>query len=1117
MQRSRRRRSATVVSVMTIAALVLAVPAQAAGPDPSKFTATAISPTASDTAPKSASGRLATSDATLLTRTDDAPVHVMVKLDYDATASYAGDVSGLAATSPSVTGKKLTGSSAPEVAYEGYTKGIDDTFRSSVAASIPAATVGQSLQRVYGGVAMTLPANQASKLTGLPGVAAVMTDELRQIDTDSSTTFIGAPTIWSQVGGQATAGKGVIFGDLDTGVWPEHPSFADNPALGDAPPRADGAARICNYGDNPLTPATDVFVCNHKLIGGQPFLETYNSLQDDQVYPDSARDSGGHGTHTTSTAAGGIVESAPIFGIDHGPISGVAPGAFVIEYKVCGVQGCFQSDSAAAVAQAILDGVNVINFSIGGGTAPFSDVVELAFLDAYNAGVLTAASAGNEGPGPSTAGHLSPWVLTVAASTQTRAFESTLTVTDGAASATFVGSSVTRGLTAATPIVLAQNIAGYDALCSTPLPVGAATGKLVACRRGVVGRIEKGSNVRQGGAAGMILYNLPLADTETDNHFLPTVHLADGTDFLAFLAAHPGATGSFPDGAKAVGKGDVMAAFSSRGPGGQFLKPDITAPGVQILAGNTPTPDEPLAAGPDGEYFQAIAGTSMSSPHIAGSAILLKAEHPTWSPGAIKSALMTTATTKVVKEDLVTPADPFDFGAGRVDLTKAGDTPVVFDETALRMLALGTDPILALNLNTPSINVPTMPGIVSVKRTATNVTDKTYEFRASTVSPAGSRISISPTRGKIRPGQSVTFEIRISSSAPDGQYFGQVNLESYGNPSLHLPVAFMNQQGDVSLTQTCAATTVKVGQKTTCTVTAANESFADTTVRLQSRVDNRLRITAATGAARDRGGRRATVDATVLAGKSDAVPAISAIDPAQTPGGGYLDLAGFDITPNAIGDEEALNFDVPAFVFGGQTYTRIGVVSNGYVVVGGAGGSQDIACCPPQKLPDPTRPNNVLAPYWSDLDGTGHPGVSVTTLTDGTNTWLVIQWNVGMFGVPSAAGGDRNMQVWIGLNGTEDVTYQLDTNAIAPPVPASAGLTIGAENGSGTGGAQLPGAPTVSSYLITTTPGQPGGSVTYTLTVRGSHRGLGQLTTSMRSDIVPGITRVATSITVTRK
>ena len=152
------------------------------------------------------------------------------------------------------------------------------------------------------------------------------------------------------------------------------------------------------------------------------------------------------------------------------------------------------------------------------------------------------------------------------------------------------------------------------------------------------------------------------------------------------MTSHDGVTGAFAAGEPRDGQGDVMAAFSSRGPGGLFVKPDITAPGVQILAGASPTPlspPNPVDGGsPPGEFFQAIAGTSMSSPHIAGSAILLRALHPDWTPGQIKSAMMTTATTDVVKEDLVTPADPLDMGAGRVDLNVAGSAALTFDETA---------------------------------------------------------------------------------------------------------------------------------------------------------------------------------------------------------------------------------------------------------------------------------------------------------------------------------------------------------------------------------------------------------------------------------------------------
>ena len=1114
--RSQRRRAIRYV-VVALVTSTIALPSttgvEAGIKSASSFTATALSPESTMTVAKSSSGRLAQTDPSLLDRTDATPINVVVKLDYDATASYKGDIAGLAATSPSVTGTKLTGKSGAEQAYESYTSGLDNSFRSELASAVPSAQAGNSLQRVYGGVAVRLPANQVSKLLSIGGVAAVQTDQLQHVDTIESPEFIGAPTVWAQTGGQSLSGQGVIFADLDTGIWPEHPMLADNAGLGSPPPTASGVARPCNFGDNPLTPAVDPFVCNHKVIGGRPFLATYGAVLGfaDEVFPTSARDSNGHGTHTTTTAAGDPVTSAPIFGVERGPVSGVAPGAWVLEYKVCGLQGCFGSDSAAAVAQAIVDGANVINFSISGGAQPYSDAVELAFLDAYNAGILVAASAGNSGPGAGTTDHHGPWTLTVAASTQSRQFQSTLTVTgtDGV-SASFVGTSLTHGIDTATPIVLAQDIPGYNRDCLGELAPGTATGKIVACHR-TPGRIQKGVNVLAGGAVGMILYNQPLADTESDNHFLPAVHLADGTDFLNFLAAHGGGVGTFTEGVKAEGQGDVMAAFSSRGPGGQFLKPDITAPGVQVLAGNTPIPDE-VAGGAPNQYYQAIAGTSMSSPHIAGSALLMKALHPTWGPGKIKSALMTTANTNVVKEDLVTPADPFDFGAGRVDLTKAGSAAIVFEDTAQRMFDLGQNGVTALDLNLASIDVPTMPGTVTVHRTATNVTNSSYNFTVSTTAPAGARIRVSPDHGRIRAGRSQTFDITITSNAPTGQYFGQINFDSSSSPGLHMPVAFFNQQGDVTLTQSCTPASVREGRTTTCSIVASNQSDGEATTSITSKVSERLQITGAVGATVNSRGNTAVAGPVVLAAPADGIPSIA--PSTTTPGGGYLDLGLFGVTPLAIGDEQNFNFNVAPYLFGGKSYTRIGIDSNGYINVGGATDGSDITFIP-QTLPDPARPNGVLAPYWTDLDGSGAPGVSVADLTDGVNDWIVVQWDTHVYGDVSAA-GSRRMQVWIGVNGTEDISYEYDANTIGVDAPLGYGLTVGAESIRGTQGAQITGPP-AGSYVVTSTPGTPGGSMAVTLTIRGRDRGNATLTSSMVTNVVAGATIMTTSIPVTRR
>jgi subtilisin family serine protease len=1054
---------------------------------------------------KSATGRLAKNDARLLRLTSSTPVHVVVKLDYDSLAAYRGGVPGFAATSPAATGRPLDPRSDSARRYTGYIGNVEATFLTALRARVPAATPGRSLQLVYGGVAVTLPGNRVADLLTLPGVAAVQADELAQPLTDASPAFIGAPTVYSQLGGSANSGKGVIVGVLDTGAWPEHPSYVDPGTLPAPPPTTDGNPRVCNFGDNPLTPASDPFVCNHKLISGQPFLATYNAVIGGEVYPDSARDSDGHGTHTSTTSAGGPVASANPLGIDRGAIHGIAPAAHVAVYKVCGAQGCFQSDTAAAVARAILDRVRVINFSISGGSDPYSDPVELSFLDAYAAGVLVSASAGNSGPDAGTTDHRGPWVTTVAASMQSRTFQSTVTLSGGGATATISGSSITSGVSSALPVVLASAAPYSNALCTAPAPAGLFTGKIVACQRGA-GRVMKGFNVLQGGAAGMLLYNPVLAETMTDNHWLPTVHLEqpEGAALLAFLAAHPGATARFTTGAKTTWQGDVMTSFSSRGPGGDFLKPDVTAPGLQILAGNSPTPDDP-SLGPPGNLFQAIAGTSMSAPHVTGSAALLFALHPDWTPGQVKSALETTGKTSVVKHDRVTPADPFDMGGGRIDLTKAGNPGLTFDETATNFAASAVAaPADRIDLNLPSVNAPTMPGAIATSRVAKNVSGRNLTYRVTTTSPAGTKITVSPSVFTLLPGRSARLAIVISArDAAPGQYFGRIDLDQLGGSrDPHLPVAFFKQQGVVTLDQSCAPTTIPLGSgRSTCTVTVQNNALQQAGVVAESHLDSNLRLTAVNGATQ-LGPRDVTATATLAARQPDA-PTIA---PGPTPAG-YIPLDAFGVAPIPIGDEQALNFTVPAFVFAGQTYNRLGVTSNGYSVAGGAAGA-DIAFNP-QTLPDPAPPNGVLAPFWTDLDGAGAPGVFAATLTDGLNDWVVVEWRLNLFGTTSG----RVFQQWIGVNGSEDITFTYDPGNLPAAPPATYGLTVGAENAEGSAGAQIAGPPTVD-LRVTSTPGAPGGSLTYSFELRGTDTGVGDVTTTMATPLVRGVTTEVDRITV---
>jgi subtilisin family serine protease len=1023
---------------------------------------------------------------------------VIVKLTAAPLATYEGGVPGLAATSPRVTGAdKVDLQSPASKQYLSYVDAQQDTFVANAKQAIPGARVTQKLDIVVGGVAMVVPEDQLVTLAKLPGVAAVYPDELLQLETDRTPQFIGAPTIWNNLGGQGSAGENVIVGVLDSGVWPEHPSFSDPDPLGKpypAPPPPISGTRQCEFsgGANP-GPA---FTCNNKLIGADRFMATYDALVG--LIPGeftTARDDNGHGTHTSSTSAGNRGVAASIFGVSRGTISGIAPRAHVIMYKVCGDQGCFGSDSAAAVQKAITDGVNVINFSISGGNNPYGDAVELAFLDAYNAGVFVAASAGNSGPTAETVAHRGPWVTTVAASTADRAFKNVVSVNGGAL--TINGISLTAGVNSPLPIVDAAAPPYSNALCASPAPAGTFTGKIVICKRGnPVGRVADGFNVLQGGAAGMILYNgsPDSTDQESDNHFLPVSHIqfADGQTLLAFLTAHPGATATISAGVAGTQPGDVMASFSSRGGPGQTLgvsKPDITAPGVQILAGHTPASVD-LATGPQGELFQAIAGTSMSSPHIAGSGALLKALHPTWTPGQIKSALMTTALTKVVKEDGSTPANAFDDGSGRVNLNVAGDPGLTFDVTGADYVAHQND-LWATNY--PSAYVPVFGGAATLTRVAHSVLPSSSKWKLKATTPSDVKIKLVPDKITVAANGNASFDIQIDArDVPVGQVrFSTVTLkqDGGGNRELHIPVTIVRKAPNVTVDKTCAPAVFPKNAGTDCTITITNTSLSAANVNLFDKLPDNLNLINASVVGGTQNHNRVLFSGT-LAGVQ---PPNVAIAPGSSPAGGYLPLSLFGIPPVAgVGDDTLTNFNVPAFTYAGQTYTSVGFSSNGYVVIGGGTGADN--SINNQNFPNPNQPNNTLALFWTDLNPAAAGALRIGTLTDGSDTWIVLDWQgVREF---STAGNLHSFQVWIGVNSdanpAEDISY-----AYGPNTGNGDGgfLSIGAENFNGTRGQNtyFNGTGTLpangTQLKVTGTPGAAGGTHTVTFHAVGEKKG----------------------------
>jgi subtilisin family serine protease len=1091
-KRSRRFLAMLLIALVALAGSASAL-AKQSGPD--GFTATPLKPVSQVTSSTSKDNgpQLNTFSAN-----KSGMVSVIVKLQVASLAGYSGGIAGLRATNPTVTGaSKLDPTALDSQRYLAFVDKQIDGFAAGAQKAIRGATVTQKFDMVLGGIAMQVPQDQVAMLRTLPGVTEVYPDSLLQLDTDRSPQFIGAPKLWQALGGQGSAGEGVIVGVLDTGIWPEHPSYSDPDPLGKpypAPPPPISGTRACQFsgGANP-GPA---FTCNNKLIGARRFMATYDAQVG--LLPGeftTARDDNGHGTHTSSTAAGNRGVAASIFGVPRGTVSGIAPRAHVIMYKVCGDQGCFNSDSVAAVQRAILDGVNVINFSISGGNDPYADPVELAFLDAYNAGVFVAASAGNAGPTAETVAHRGPWVTTVGASTTDRSFKNTVNVTaSGGATLTLTGVSLTAGISTPTPVVSAADAPANDPFCASGTPDGAFTGKIVICERGAgIGRIQKGFNVMQRGAVGMILYNnaANVTDQETDNHYLPASHIqfADGQALLTFLASHTGVMATLTAGVASTQQGDVMASFSSRGGPGQTLgvsKPDVTAPGVQILAGNTPAPATG-AEGPAGQLFQAIAGTSMSSPHVAGSAALIKDLHPTWTPGQIKSALMTTATIKhVVEEDGVTPITPFDAGSGRIDLNWAGDPGVTFDASGADYLAFKNQLYRA---NYPSLYIPSMPGAVTVQRTLHSVLTSSATWQLKVKTTKDLKIT-TPSTVTVPAGGNGTFDIALDArDVPLGETrFASIDITD-GHRKLRFPITIVRGQAPVTLDKTCAPANVPRNSNTTCTLTIVNPLFTNANINLVDNLPSKLQLLPATIT----GGASASGNSVVFNGTVAASQAATvAIAPGPSPAGGYLPLSLFGIPPVAgVGDDTITNFNVPAFLYGGAVYTQVGFSSNGYVVVGGGTGPDN--SINNQNFPNPSRPNNTLALFWTDLNPGAGGAMRIGTLTDGSDTWIVLDWQgVREF---SSAGNLHSFQVWIGVNSdahpAEDVSY-----AYGPNTGNGDGgfLSVGAENNFGTSGQNtyFNGTGTLPSngtqLRVTTTPGSVSSKV-ITFQAKGINQG----------------------------
>ncbi len=720
---------------------------------------------------------------------------------------------------------------------EAYVAQLDAEQEQVLSRAVPNADKIYSYRYGLNGFAARMTVAEAQKLKGLEEVLNVWEDEIRPLATSHSASFLG---LFDSVDGlrsvHALDGDGVVIGIIDSGIAPEHPALRDT-RLADRP-------RLCrtSWGETsllgkwlcrPYDKRPDVLEfeeledwhgecetgerfeasnCNNKLIGARWFIDGADNtgpIDDDEFR--SPRDADGHGTHTATTAAGNR-SSASIFGTLIGDVEGMAPKARIAIYKACWLRptdtraSCNTSDLADAIDAAVADGVDIISYSVGNSMREITAPDDIALMAAAKAGIVAVVAAGNEGPNLATIGSPAgaPWVITAAAST--RKGESSVEAMKVSAPPSIAGRYATREALFSPPLsdrdpieaklvlvddddaTLPSGSPGVTSDGCQPLTNGAEVlGNIALMQRSGCLFTDMVKNAEDAGAIAALIYNIAGAPVVMFGAGglvdIPALMIgqADGNLILAQLDAGNEVSVVLEKSflLTTADMGNIMARFSARGPGpiADILKPDVTAPGVNIIAGFTPDP----ANATPGENFAYLSGTSMSTPHVAGVAALLRQAHPEWSAAAIRSALVTTAHQNLQLQDSTAAANPFDYGGGHIVPNKALHPGLVYDVSddeydafacgtaspavsSARCAELGTAgySYLARDLNQPSLSVSRLANQETVTRRITNVGEESESYTVEISPPPGIDVNVTPPTITLGPGTSATFDVTLT-------------------------------------------------------------------------------------------------------------------------------------------------------------------------------------------------------------------------------------------------------------------------------------------------------------------------------------------------------------------
>jgi subtilisin family serine protease len=787
----------------------------------------------------------------------------------------------------------------------------DDSLDLEALVAAAEAQVIYRYQVVLDGVSLVLPRNQVELVSGVPGVTGIYFDRTVALEASPDLDHDLPVVEPDGLEGVETRGESMVVGIVDTGIWPEHPSFSD-PDPGREPywpsrvkPGEKGFAggisrSTCDLGSGAAT-------CNNKLIAAYQFLDTYRALAGSAAGdPPSARDDNGHGTYVASRVAGNVGVAVAEADGTVATLSGIAPRAQLAIYRAAfGPEGtAYFSDLAAAIEQAILDRVDVLVYSFPGGRQPYDELPSLALFEAYYQGIFVVAPAGDKGPEPGSVDHLEPWVTTV-------------------------------GATAPTEIPLS---AGSLSPSGLPVPLD------------------------------------PAASPPRSWHAI---------------------------------KGEIVASSSGRGspdlPFG-ISKPDLVAPGTGVL-GAVPPRQAVETVSDEAPSVGTMSGTAVATAHVAGAAALLKSLHRDWAATELGSALMLTAgTSDLHGAGGMRRPGPFDAGSGRLQVSKAASTSLTLVTEARHLLERRND---LWNTNYPSIFLPSMPGRIGLKRALYNPTSSTATWTLSVLSPPDLAIDV-PDQLRPQPGDNSIFEITVDArTVPWGEVRHATIVLEDDKQTLHLPLSVVRQEPDITLTTSCKPVVLPKRAWTDCTIEVTNTGFEDASITLKSPLPEQLRIVPDTleGAVQENE-QLLAFDGTL----SRTVPSMRLVEAAHRYG--YVPLASLGVEPLPCPDD----CDDGGYIVGGLDFDYLGIQYdqaiwsvNGTLELGTSSGGAAPAAN--GLLPDPVLPNNLLAPWWTDLDLSKGGQWYTATLSDSVDTFDVFEWRQ----VPAhdEVGTQASFQIWL--------------------------------------------------------------------------------------------------------